>query len=160
MTEPGPTQTPELWQACSRPLTGNTVDPGWKTGAYFRHILRPGLAHRVYDGPPDGTIRVRLGPEEVMVDFARPYAIHSIFVNDIYLAVQIQIPEQLNMSGFVSPSRRVWCNVRRGDDWWARLIDADLGRELERALDVQDDDDKGGLTIRRLPQNHRSARTK
>jgi len=77
---------------------------------------------------------VRLGPEEVMVDFVRPYKIYALFVNDVYLAAQIKIPEQLNMSGFISPSMYVWSNVRRGDEWWARLIDAELARELETAF--------------------------
>ena len=114
--------------------SGRFIDQGWKTGAYFRHIVRPGLAHRVYDGPPDGTPRVRLGPEEVMVDFVRPYKIYALFVNDVYLAAQIKIPEQLNMSGFISPSMYVWSNVRRGDEWWAKLHDAELARELETAF--------------------------
>ena len=146
-----------------RPHTGNTVDQGWKTGACFRHIMRPGLAHRVYDGPPDGTARVRLGPEEVMVDFARPYKIYALFINDVYLAVQIKIPEQLNMSGFSNRSRMVWSNMRRGDDWWARLIDPDLSRDLQRTLGREDDtekqhySDRGCLAIRRLPLNPRAA---
>ena len=142
-----------------RPHTGSTVDPGWKTGAYFRHIIRPGLSHRVYDGPPDGTARVRIAPEEIMVDFARPYQIHALFVNDVYLAAQIKIPKQWMMSGLVKPSTMVWSNIRRGDDWWAKLIDPDVGRELERVLshemetDEQQHDNKGSLIIKRLASN-------
>ena len=113
-----------------RSHTGATVDRGWHTGAYFRCIIRPGLAHRVYEGPPDGTQRVRLGPEELHVDFSRPYKIHALFVNDVYLAVQFKVPAVLNMSGFIKPGMLVWTNVRRGDDWWARLIDASLARDL------------------------------
>ncbi len=142
-----------------RPHTGNTIDRGWQTGAYFRHIIRPGLAHRVYDGPPDGTPRVRLGPEEIMVDFARPYKIYALFINDVYLAVQIKIPEQLNMSGFISPSMMVWSNMRRGDKWSATLIDAELARELQNAWSrgTHEGQQSSSLTIRRIPLNPRAA---
>ena len=142
-----------------RSHTGNTVDRGWKTGAYFRHIIRPGLAHRVYEGPPDGTSRVRLGPEEVMVDFARPYKIYALFVNDVYLAVQIKIPEQLYMSGYLKPSMMVWSNVRRGDEWWARLIDPDVARDLQNSQGCEDDEGQQSqsLKIKRLPWKPRIA---
>ena len=155
------TMMPPMMPTVPRPRlhTGNTVDQGWQTGAYFRHIIRPGLAHRVYDGPPDGTQRVRLGPEEIMVDFARPYKIYALFVNDVYLAAQIKIPEQLNMSGFTKPSMMVWSNMRRGNEWWARLIDPELARELQNALSrgSNEEQQSSSLTIRRLPLNPRIA---
>jgi len=102
---------------------------------------------------------VRLGPEEIMVDFARPYKIYALFVNDVYLAVQIKIPEQLNMSGFTKPSMMVWSNMRRGNEWWARLIDPELARELQNALSrgSNEEQQSSSLTIRRLPLNPRIA---
>ena len=113
-----------------RPHTGVSIDEGWHVGAYFRCIIRMGLAHRIYEGPPDGTQRLRIGPEEVHVDFSRPYKIRAIFVNDVYLAVQFKVPTVLNMSGFVRPGMNVWTNVRRGDEWWARLVDASVAQDL------------------------------
>ena len=123
-----------------RPHTGATIDRGWHTGAYFRCIIRPGLADRVYDGPPDGTQRVRLGPEEIMVDFTRPYKIRALFVNDVYLAVQFKAPAVWTMSGVVKPGMMVWTNVRRGDDWWARLIDPSLARDLQNPPGIDSDE--------------------
>ena len=100
-------------------------DSGWKVGAYFRHINRPRLSHRVYDGPPDGTMRDRIGPENLVVDFDRPYKIVALFVNDLYFSVQFKVPGGLTTSGWKSRSRVVWGNMRRGNDWWATLVQPD-----------------------------------
>ena len=123
-------------------------ETGWHTGAFFRCIIRPGLHHRVYEGPPDGTPRVRLGPEEINVDFVRPYKIRALFVNDVYLAVQFKVPTVLHMSGFMKPGMLVWTNVRRGNDWWARLVDACMVDALGCPPEDDDDNDAGLLYIR------------
>ena len=105
---------------------GGMLSPGWHIGAFFRCILRPGLHNRVYEGPPDGTPRVRLGPEEINVDFTRPYKIRALFCNHTFSAVQFKAPAALTMNGFIKPGMMVWTNVRRGHDWWARLVHTSL----------------------------------
>ena len=74
----------EIWH-------GGMFRPGWCIGAWFKCISRPGLHHRVYEGPPDGTPRVRLGPEEILVDFNRPYRIKALFTNTTFSAVQFKV---------------------------------------------------------------------
>ena len=40
------------------------------------------------------------------------------------------------MDGFVKPGMMVWTNVRRGHDWWAKLVHASL------TLDLPPDEDE------------------
>ena len=119
---------------------GGMFKPGWHIGAYFRCIIRRGLHHRVYEGPPDGTPRVRLGPEEITVDFTKTYRIRALFCNTTYSAVQFKVPETL--SGVQRPSMMVWINVRRRNDWWADLVHASLGKPVPA-----DDDGRIGESI-------------
>ena len=142
-----------------RSHAGATFDRGWHIGAYFRCILRPGLAHRVYEGPPDGTPRVRLGPEEINVDFARPYKIRALFINDVYLAVQFKVPSVLHMSGFLKPGMMLWTNVRRGDDWWARLVEPSMANGLGYPPGADSDEEQQFrcMATRRLALVPRSA---
>ena len=45
------------------------------------------------------------------------------------------------MSGFMKPGMLVWTNVRRGDDWWARLVDASMASFLGYPPDEVDDEE-------------------
>jgi len=102
---------------------------------------------------------VRLGPEEINVDFARPYKIRALFINDVYLAVQFKVPSVLHMSGFVRPGMILWTNVRRYDDWWARLIEPTLAGALQDPPGVDSDEEQQFrcLATRRLALVPRSA---
>ena len=122
---------------------GGMFEPGWHIGAFFWCILRPGFHNRVYEGPPDGTPRVRLGPEEINIDFTRPYKIRALFCNHTFSAVQFKAPGALTMDGFVKPGMMVWTNVRRGHDWWAKLIHASLTLDLP----PDEDDAEEGSSI-------------
>ena len=104
---------------------GGMFKPGWHIGAYFRCITRRGLHHRVYEGPPDGTPRVRLGPEEITVDFTKAYCIKALFCNRTYSAVQFKALK--TFSDGTTSNLRIWTNVRRGNDWWADLVHASMG---------------------------------
>ena len=127
---------------------GGMFEPGWHIGAWFRCNLRPGFHHRVYDGPPDGTARVRLGPEEINVDFSKPYQIRALFCNHTFSAVQFKAPAVLNMDGFVRPGMLVWTNVRRYTDWWARLVDASTVGPLPESFPWGEDTEEGSPILR------------
>ena len=127
---------------------GGMFEPGWHIGAWFRCNLRPGFHNRVYDGPPDGTERVRLGPEEINVDFSRPYQIRALFCNHTFSAVQFMAPAVLNMDGFVKPGMLVWTNVRRYLDWWARLVDANAVGPLPEDFPGAEDTEAGSPILR------------
>ena len=107
---------------------GGIFRPGWSVGAWFRCLNRRGLHHRVYEGPPDGTPRVRLGPDEVLVDFTRPYRVKALFCNSTFSAVQFKVTK--SHSDGTTSSLRVWTNVRRDNDWWAEIVDANVGERL------------------------------
>jgi hypothetical protein len=101
-------------------------EPGWKIGAFFRCIQRPGFHNRIYDGPPDGTVRTRIGPDEIEINFSRPYKIRALFCNSTYSAVQFKTPPVARDDGSIQSGRLVWTNVRRHNAWWATLIDASV----------------------------------
>ena len=105
--------------------SGGMFKPGWHIGAYFRCITRRGLHHRVYEGPPDGTPRVRLGPKEITIDFSKAYCIKALFCNNTYSAVQFKARKTFSDGTTSNP--RVWTNVRRGNDWWAEIVHASMG---------------------------------
>ena len=135
------------------PRVVNTItDSKWKIGAYFRHTNRRGLAHRVYDGPPDGTIRDRIGPEILMVDFERPYKIVALFMNDLHFSVQFKVPGAVMMSGWKTRSRVVWGNVRRGSDWWATLVHPDPAYIRDQESD-DDNDSADNKTTGAMPKH-------
>ena len=113
--------------------------PGWCIGASFKCIIRRGLHHRVYEGPPDGTPRVRLGPKQFLVDFARPYRIKALFCNTTFSAVQFKVMK--THSDGTSSSMKVWTNIRRDNDWWAEIVHASLGGTL--APDYTDHSEHG-----------------
>ena len=90
-------------------------------------------------------MRVRLGPEEISVDFSRPYRIRALFCNHTYSAVQFKAPKSLMMDGILKPGMMVWTNVRRGNDWWADLVLASMGETIP----VDDDEiGEGSVVIR------------
>ena len=122
---------------------GGMFKPGWHIGADFRCIMRQGLHHRVYEGPLDGTPRVRLGPEEITVDFSRPYRIRAMFCNHTFSAVQFKAPKSLMMNGMMKPGMMVWTNVRCGNDWWADLMLANM----DDPLPVEDDESGEGSVM-------------
>ena len=99
--------------------------PGWHVGAYFRCHNRRGLHHRVYEGPPEGTPRVRLGPEEITIDFTKAYRIKALFCNETFSAVQFKVLKT-SRNGSVS-HMKVWTNVRRGGDRWADIVHPSMG---------------------------------
>ena len=119
--------------------TANLFRPGWKIGAFFSCIDRPGLAHRIYEGPPDGTPRVRLGPDAVPVDFSRPYQIKAMFANEVFSAVQFNVP-QTHADGSTS-NVKVWKNVCRRNDRWAEIIDSGASWGLGNDFPGPDDAD-------------------
>ena len=125
---------------------GGIFRPGWCIGAWFRCLIRRGLHHCVYEGPPDGTPRVRLSSEEVLVDFNRPYRIKALFCNSTFSAVQFKVMK--TYSDGTTSSMKVWTNVRRDNDWWAEIVDASIGMGslLERTLplDYPEHSEEGG----------------
>ena len=110
---------------------GGMFRPGWCIGAWFRCLNRRGLHHRVYEGPPDCTPRVRLGPEEILIDFTRPYCIKALFCNSMFSAVQFKALK--TFSDGTTSTLKVWTNVRRGSDWWAEIVDASFGEQTPSA---------------------------
>ena len=98
------------------------LPPEWEIGAEFEFFHN--TLHRVYEGPPDGTPRVRLSPEEIFVDFEKTYTILSVFANKTFTSVEFMAEEfdpevsVLHASGY----RNVWTNVRRGGIWWAGIV--------------------------------------
>ena len=102
---------------------GTLFITGWSVGAFFQHRQRRGISHRVYEGPPDGTMRPRIGPETLVVDFMRPYKIVAIFFNDVYLAVQFRVPASIMMDGRKQEAKSVWGNMRKGSLWLGELVD-------------------------------------
>ena len=103
--------------------TGSLFITGWSVGAFFQHRQRRGFSHRVYDGPPDGTLRHRIGPESLVVDFMRPYKIVALFFNDVYLAAQFRVPAAVMMDGRMQEAKSVWGNMRKGSLWLCELVD-------------------------------------
>ena len=63
-----------------------------------------------------------MGPEEINVDFTRPYQIKAMFANEMFSAVQLKAPyvKGDGSTGFL----KVWTNVHRRSDWWAEILDA------------------------------------
>jgi len=96
--------------------------PGWHIGAYFRCHKKRGFHHRVYEGPPDGTERVRLGPNEIEIDFSRAFQVRALFCNETYSAVQFKVKHTLP-DGSIR-SQKVWTNIRKGGEWWADIVHA------------------------------------
>ena len=82
--------------------------------------MKRGFHHRVYEGPPDGTERVRLGPEEIIVDFSKAFRVRALFCNETFSAVQFKVQKTLE-DGSIR-SLRVWTNIRRGGEWWADIV--------------------------------------
>jgi len=119
----------------------------------------------VYEGPPDGTPRVRLGPEEVLVDFNKPYRIKALFCNSTFSAVQFKVPKT-HSDGSTS-NLKVWTNVRRDNDWWAEVIDASIGMSslLARTLPLDNPEvpDEGGsnnlIVLTKAHPSRRDAQT-
>ena len=90
--------------------------PGWNIGVEFRFTANPDgtrgrLAHRVYDGPPDGHRRRHTPPTDLDVDFTQNFTIVAIFVSRKWLAVQFAVRERL-----------VWTNDRKHAAWWAEIV--------------------------------------
>jgi len=119
------------WPEC-RTFPG-MFKPGWHIGAHFRCHCKRGLHHRVYEGPPDGTPRVRLGPEEITIDFTKAYRIKALFCNETFSAVQFKVLKT-SRNGSVS-HMKVWTNVRRGGDWWADIVHPSMGDTDQAATD-------------------------
>ena len=94
--------------------------PGWHIGAHFRCHVKRGFHHRVYEGPLDGTPRVRLGPEEITVDFSTAFRIKALFCNETFSAVQFKAQKTLEDGS--TRSMKFWTNVRRGGEWWADIV--------------------------------------
>jgi hypothetical protein len=113
---PVPSKT--AWPEC-RTFPG-MFKPGWHIGAYFRCHQKRGFHHRVYEGPPDGTERVRLGPNEIEVDFSRAFRVRALFCNETYSAVQFKVQKTLP-DGSIR-SLKVWTNIRKGGEWWADVV--------------------------------------
>jgi hypothetical protein len=106
------------WPEC-RTFPG-MFKPGWHIGAYFRCHKKRGFHHRVYEGPPDGTERVRLGPNEITIDFSRAFQVKALFCNETYSAVQFRVKHTLPDGS--TKSQKVWTNIRKGGDWWAEVV--------------------------------------
>ena len=125
-------------------LQRDCLPPGWTIGAQFK--LKHNTHHRVYEGPPDGTPRVRLGPEEVFVDFNRIYRVTGIYANALYTAVSFKVPSLDDVKANAGKAKgandpdddeddvykikppgslptTVWTNIRRDEVWWAKLVD-------------------------------------
>ena len=140
--------------ACTQPWAaqamcpGGMFEPGWHIGAFFKCILRPGSVPRVYDGPPDGTVRVNLGPKEINIDFSKPYKIRALFCNHTFSAVQFKAPAFLTMKGFMKPAMLVWTNVRRYTDWWASLVDASAAVDFPDCFSEVEDTEGGSPIMR------------
>jgi hypothetical protein len=101
-------------------------------GAFFCCIVRPGLSHSIYKGPPDGFPRVRLGLDEAPVDFSRPYQIKAMFANEAFSAVQFKVPQTHDDRS--TSNVKVWTNVRRRGVWWAEILDSGVGRDFGRQV--------------------------
>ena len=106
------------WPEC-RTFPG-MFKPDWCIGAYFRFHKKRGFHHRVYEGPPDGTERVRLGPNEITIDFSRTFQVKALFCNETYSAVQFRVKHTLPDGS--TTSQKVWSNIRKGGDWWAEIV--------------------------------------
>ena len=132
---------------------------GWTIGAQFK--FRHNTHHRVYEGPPDGTPRVRLGAEEVFIDFNRVFRVTGMFANSLFSAVSFRVPNLDDVAGGVYKARggndpesdvddvyevkrpgslptTVWTNVRRNTVWWAKLVCTDAS---------DDENDEWGPTL-------------
>jgi TfoX/Sxy family transcriptional regulator of competence genes len=118
IVHPVPSKT--TWPEC-RTFPG-MFKPGWHIGAYFRCHKKRGFHHRIYEGPPDGTERVRLGPNEIEVDFSRAFRVRALFCNETYSAVQFKVKNTLP-DGSIR-SLKVWTNIRKGGEWWADVVHA------------------------------------
>jgi hypothetical protein len=115
-----PVPSGTTWPEC-RTFPG-MFKPGWHIGAYFRCHKKRGFHHRIYEGPPDGTERVRLGPNEIEVDFSRAFRVRALFCNETYSAVQFKVKNTLP-DGSIK-SLKVWTNIRKGGEWWADVVHA------------------------------------
>ena len=65
---------------------------------------------------------MRLGPDEVPVDFAKPYRIKAMFANEVFSAVQFKVA--VTHADGSSSNIKVWTNVRRHGDGWAEILDS------------------------------------
>ena len=106
---------------------------GWSIGATFRFCGN--ASHRIYEGPPDGTPRVRIGPEELYMDFTETFRISGIYVNPLFTAVSFKVagasdcdPSESELEDICADKpageqlTTVWTNARKHSTWWAKLV--------------------------------------
>jgi hypothetical protein len=107
----------------------------WTVGALFK--FRNNTCHRVYEGPPDGTPRVRIGQDELFVDFNGTFRVSGIYVNTTFTAVSFKVAgvskddsSESELDDIYSDKppgtapTTVWTNVRKRDVWWAKVVSA------------------------------------
>jgi hypothetical protein len=85
----------------------------WTIGVHFKFLHN--CAHRVYEGPPDGTPRVRLSSNELFVDFNKIHRVTGIYADRTWTAVSFEVTPT-DQEGHVT----VWTNVRKDSIWWAK----------------------------------------
>ena len=109
----------------------NPIPKEWSIGVHFKFLNN--TAHRVYEGPPDGTPRVRLSSEELHIDFDKIYQVKGIYADKMWTAVSFEViptPEDrtkctITSFGYDGSAPRdgavtVWSNVRKNHVWWAK----------------------------------------
>ena len=108
----------------------NPIPKEWSIGIHFKFMHN--TAHRVYEGPPDGTPRVRLSSEELHVDFNKIYQVTGIYADRTWTAVSFEVtterPQTIHTvssyqyDGSEPPAYAVtvWTNIRKNQIWWAR----------------------------------------
>jgi hypothetical protein len=109
----------------------NPIPKEWTIGVHFEFMHN--TAHRVYEGPPDGTPRVRLSSEELHIDFNKIYQVTGIYADSTWTAVSFEvIPGQDDKTLHTVTSYQydrstppggavtVWTNVRKKHVWWAK----------------------------------------
>jgi hypothetical protein len=109
----------------------NPIPREWSIGVHFKFMHN--TCHRIYEGPPDGTPRVRLSSEELHIDFSKIYQVTGIYADSTWTAVSFEVIPTLDDKTFhtVTSYRHdgtqpqngavtVWTNVRKNHIWWAR----------------------------------------
>ena len=109
----------------------NPIPKEWSIGVHFKFSLN--TAHRIYEGPPDGTPRVRLSSEELYVDFDKIYKVKGIYADKTWTAVSFEVfPTSDDRVSSTTASYgydgaapndgavTVWTNVRKNHLWWAK----------------------------------------
>ena len=68
------------------------------------------FAHRIYNGPPNGTNNRQIPAHEIYIDFSESFRITAVFANAMWTAFEFEVGGQ-----------KVWTNARKGHEWWVAV---------------------------------------